>query len=320
MPVPPLRNQRFGVALLAIIVSTTSAATAAASATATPRVSTLDSLVAVESRVRWEPGPPESALAQARRDSRPAFLDFYADWCVPCKWMDRAVYNDPLLGETAEGVTMIRVDIDRPEGKALARRYGIFQYPTLVWVNPEGTERLRWVGPLNLRDTRMNLGQAALPSSRRADVEAMRKKSPDDLAVQTGALLYYGYRGEVERVRSLAGDLGKRWAKRPASDRAAVLLSLGKAEEIAGRTERGLTAYRAAADLDPEGIWAWRAWLGVSTCQEARRDQVAALAAAWRASDFGPKLPFLAARAARLGMNAPPMPTPPGVDDGSGGQ
>ncbi|MGH7726351.1 MAG: thioredoxin family protein [Candidatus Eiseniibacteriota bacterium] len=315
------RTPRFGTALFAIGVAiVTGRAAEAAPAPATARVSTLDSLVAIESRVRWQPGPPESSLAQAAREARPAFLDFYADWCAPCKWMDRAVYNDPLLGEASEGVAMIRVDVERHEGKALAARYGIRQYPTLVWIAPDGAEKLRWVGPLSLRDTRMNLGQSALPSSRRAEVEETRKQRPDDLAVQTGALLFYGYRGEVERVRTLAGELDKRWAKRPASDRAAVLLSLGKSEEVAGRSERALAAYRQAADLDPEGIWSWRAWLGVSTSQEALKDRASALAAAMRSIDQGPRLPWLSARVARLSMDTPALPTPPGVDDGSAGQ
>ena len=46
---------------------------------------TLDSLVAAESRVRWEPLSPDSAIARAARQGRPAFLDFFADWCVPCR-------------------------------------------------------------------------------------------------------------------------------------------------------------------------------------------------------------------------------------------
>jgi len=137
-----------------------------------------DSLVAVETRVHWSAASPESALARARAAGQPAFLDFYATWCVPCRWMDRVVYSDPLLSEVAEGVAMIRIDVDRPEGKALAARMSVQQYPTLVHVSPEGKETLRWVGPLNLRDTRLNLAQAAPCAPQSPSRSARPRSSP----------------------------------------------------------------------------------------------------------------------------------------------
>src|SRR5688572_27312544 len=208
---------------------------------------TLDSLVTAESRVRWEPISPDSAIARAARQGRPAFLDFFADWCVPCRWMDRAVYNDPLLAEGAEAVAMVRIDIERPEGRALAARYDVHQYPTLVYLAPDGREILRWPGPLSLRDTRLNLGQIALPTTARKAVEAERARRPADVATQAQALLWYGWRGEVERVRAIVDTLEKRRVDAPGF--ALLQLNLAKAEEIAGRRERALTAYRRALEL-----------------------------------------------------------------------
>jgi thiol-disulfide isomerase/thioredoxin len=273
----------------------------------------VDSLVAAETRVRWEPGPPDSAIARAARAGRPAFLDFFADWCVPCRWMDRAVYNDPLLAEGAEAVAMVRIDIERPEGRALAARYDVHQYPTLVYLGPDGRETLRWPGPLSLRDTRLNLGQISLPSSARRAVEAERARRPGDVAVQAQAMLWYGWRGEVERVRAIVDTLERRGVPR---DRSALLqLNLAKAEEVAGRRERALAAYRRALELAPEDAFAWRSWLGVSTTLEAAGDRAGAEAAAREALARNPQ-PWLQARVARLELAArvPAPPTPPGVE------
>ncbi len=72
----------------------------AASAAPAPTISArLDSLARAESQVPWLSGPPDSALVRAA--ALPVFLDFYADWCAPCRWMDRAVYPDPLLAEAS---------------------------------------------------------------------------------------------------------------------------------------------------------------------------------------------------------------------------
>jgi thiol-disulfide isomerase/thioredoxin len=301
----------------AIAQSPTPAPGATPIATTASRTTQLDSLVRAETRVAWIPGPPDSALLRAKRDGKPAFLDFYADWCAPCRWMDRMVYVDPLLAEAAEGVAMVRIDVETPPGRALAARYAINQYPTLVYLNPDGSEKLRWVGPLSLRDTRLNLGQASYPNAQRPDIEAQVKKSPDDPTVQAAAILWYGLRGEVEKARTLAAAIEKRRADLSAAERAAVRLSLAHAEEMMGRGDRALLAYRSALAAEPEGPFAWRAWLGVSTAMERAGDLELAIEAAREAKSRGPVTPFLDARVERLALKAPAPPTPPGVDDGT---
>jgi thiol-disulfide isomerase/thioredoxin len=282
--------------------------------------SRVDSLVAVETRVRWQSDPAESALAQARRDKLPVFIDFYAVWCAPCKWMDRTVYNDPLLGEVAEGVVMVRVDTDKPQGRILAQRYDIHQYPTLVYLGPDGKETLRWVGPLNLRDCRLNLAQSAVPASGRAQAQAGLDAHPADAMQNAIAMMFFAYRGEVEHVRDLAAAWEKGGgAGRPAQERAVIALALAKAEEIAGRDDRALDAYGRVVSIDADGMWAWRAWLGLSACLERKGQTDEALAAARQAAERGPTLPFLSARVARLTLGAPPLPVPPGVDSGTDG-
>lgn len=303
--------------LLAAVPPVPPAARAAAAASH-PAQAVLDSLVALETRVRWQRGPVDSALARAVREGRPAFLDFYADWCVPCRWMDRAVYNDPLLAEVAEDVAMVRIDIDRPEGRALAARYGVVQYPTLIFLAPDGREMLRWPGPLGLRDARLNLGQVARPSSARALVEAERMRRPHDIATQSRVLLWYGMRGEVERVRAIVDSLERPGAAPDTlrtAERVVLQLDLAKAEELAGRGERALAAYRRALAADPEGAFAWRAWLGISTCLEAARDLPAAAEASARSYALSLQ-PWLRARTERLALAArlPALETPPGVD------
>jgi thiol-disulfide isomerase/thioredoxin len=275
----------------------------------------VDSLVAAETRVRWASASPESALADARRKGLPAFLDFYATWCAPCRWMDRAVYSDPLLSEVAEGVAMVRVDVDRPEGKALAARFGILQYPTLVHLSPEGKETLRWVGPLSLRDVRLNLGQAAVPSSRRKDVEAAVAKRPADSGTIASAVLFYGCRGEVENARRLETNFRVPAIDLPPAAQAPVVLSLAKAEEFSGRNAPALEAYRRVIAIDPEGPFTWRAWLGISVCQEHAGQYAEALQAAQKALALGPRMPALEARVARLQLNPGPVPSPPGMED-----
>jgi thiol-disulfide isomerase/thioredoxin len=323
----PRRIRAFAVAGVLALAAVGAAAARAADAPASsppadapPSAALLarsDSLLALETRVHWEAGPPESALARARRDSLPAYLDFYATWCAPCRWMDRVVYPDPLLAEVSEGVRMIRVDIDSPAGKALAARFDVEAYPTLVFVGREGKESLRWIGPLSLRDTRLNLAQASVPAEGRSAVEHARQARPGDALKVGNAVLFFAYRGEVENARAAVAAYEKLTAgsARP-SDAAAVRLGLGKAEEFAGRDSLALDSYARVLLTDPQGMFAWRAWLGMSACLERRSERDRAAEAALKAATLGPHAPWLLARAARLALKLPRPVAPPGVDDG----
>ncbi len=60
----------------------------------------------------------------------PVLVDFYADWCGPCKT------QTPILGELAQEfdgkVKFAKVDIDVEENKVLAVKYGVMSVPTLI--------------------------------------------------------------------------------------------------------------------------------------------------------------------------------------------
>lgn len=56
-------------------------------------------------------------------------VDFWAEWCVPCKQMTRLLGE--ISGELPEGVLVGKVDADR--NRALVERYGVRAIPTLLF-------------------------------------------------------------------------------------------------------------------------------------------------------------------------------------------
>lgn len=77
-----------------------------------------------------------AGLELATQQNKPALIDFYADWCGPCRMMDAQVYTDPQVIEALDKFIAIKVDTDRDRNTAFA--YGIRSIPRTVVLNIYG--------------------------------------------------------------------------------------------------------------------------------------------------------------------------------------
>ena len=73
---------------------------------------------------------------------RPVMLDFYADWCVSCKEMERFTFTDPRIRAQLSGWLLLQADVtaNAPEDKALLARFKLFGPPGIVFFDPSGHE------------------------------------------------------------------------------------------------------------------------------------------------------------------------------------
>jgi len=90
-------------------------------------------------------------LAAARANGRPVLLDFYADWCVSCKEMDRDTFSDPAVIAELQRFVLLRADVtaNDPDDQALLQgRFKLPGPPAILFFSPAGTEvaGLRLVG------------------------------------------------------------------------------------------------------------------------------------------------------------------------------
>lgn len=90
------------------------------------------------------------SMEQILSSGKPVFMDFYADWCAPCKQLDRETFSDPRVAARADQFYFLKVDCTKPDAatKAFMELYQVSGMPTLVFLTPDGKEMasLREIG------------------------------------------------------------------------------------------------------------------------------------------------------------------------------
>ncbi|WP_409558370.1 protein-disulfide reductase DsbD [Achromobacter animicus] len=81
----------------------------------------------------------DALLAQS---TRPVMLDFYADWCVSCREMERFTFTDPGVAQRMAGMVLVQADVtaNNADDRALLKRFRLFGPPGIMFFEPGGKE------------------------------------------------------------------------------------------------------------------------------------------------------------------------------------
>ena len=108
------------------------------------------------------PEPIAGALAKARASHRLLFVEFYAEWCAPCRVLEESIFPDPKVQKALEAYVFVKVDTD--EFPAAGEHFDVAAMPTLLVLDGQGKELHRWVGMVETQDLAKRLvvlGEAA---------------------------------------------------------------------------------------------------------------------------------------------------------------
>ncbi|MBA1187258.1 protein-disulfide reductase DsbD [Stutzerimonas nitrititolerans] len=108
---------------------------------------------------RWQtistPTELEAQLAAAAAANQPLLLDWYADWCISCKVIEREVFENPQIAPRLADYRLIRFDItdSNREQRALLDRYKLFGPPAVLFFDRTGKElaQVRVVGEIDAK-------------------------------------------------------------------------------------------------------------------------------------------------------------------------
>ena len=116
-------------------------------------------------------------LALAELEGKLVFLDAYTDWCQPCKKMDKEVFSLKEVGEFYNtNFLSVRINMEEGVGPELAEKYYIYAYPSLLFLNYDGSVAHRYAG-FQDKVGMMSLGNTALNDSTNLESLAERYKN-----------------------------------------------------------------------------------------------------------------------------------------------
>jgi thioredoxin-related protein len=117
-------------------------------------------------------------LHEAKAENKYIFVDCYATWCEPCKWMDKHVYTNDSVGAYMEKKFIsVRIQTDSAEkdnedvrrwytnAHEIRQKYQITVYPSYLFFSPEGNAVDKCVGALGVNDF-LSLASSAMDSKK----------------------------------------------------------------------------------------------------------------------------------------------------------
>ena len=118
--------------------------------------------VAQAQGIKFFKGSFTEAKEKALQENKLIFVDCYTVWCGPCRRMAATTFKDQRVGDFYNpNFINLKIDMEKGEGKTLAKTYGVRSYPTLIYLNGDGEVVHRTTGG-RPAEPFIQLGQAAL--------------------------------------------------------------------------------------------------------------------------------------------------------------
>jgi thiol:disulfide interchange protein DsbD len=107
----------------------------------------------------------DAALAKA--NGKVVMLDFYADWCVSCKEMEKFTFSDARVRSYFDDMQLLQIDVtaNNDDDKAMLKRFNLFGPPGIIFFNRDGQEfpSARVIGYQNADKFLLSLKQVTQP-------------------------------------------------------------------------------------------------------------------------------------------------------------
>lgn len=90
--------------------------------------------------------PIDEAIKKANQENKKVLLYFTADWCGPCKYMDKFTFkNDTVKTYLSNHYVAVKINESTWKGEKLTKKFKVYAYPTFIILNQEGIIQKRFI-------------------------------------------------------------------------------------------------------------------------------------------------------------------------------
>ena len=146
----------------------------------------------VSAGINFMNGPLSEAITRAEKNHQPVMIDFITDWCRWCDTLDARTYSDPRVADLINhNVVPVKIDAEKGEGIAIAGKYGVHAYPTILLIQPGGEEIDRLVGYVQADPFLSSMQDYLKGVNTLSGIEASLKKNPGDASLHYALAVKY---------------------------------------------------------------------------------------------------------------------------------
>lgn len=160
--------------------------------------------LAASAQTQFRAIPFADVMKAAKAEGKLVFVDFYTDWCGPCKMMASKIFPLQEVGEYMNAKFVpTKINAEKGEGVALAREFGVKAYPTFVVLDADRKELGRFEGSRSAESLMAELDRLTVPekSPERIKARYAEGERSADLVSAYAALL----KDEAKKTRSRSG-------------------------------------------------------------------------------------------------------------------
>jgi len=143
----------------------------------------------------------DSILDQARIEQKPIFVKAYADYCMPCKLMDKTVFVDKnVINVFNDQFINFKVDMQTPLADVFNVAYGVKMLPSLLFFDENGNVVQILEGTLTV-DELLNVAQSYsyINQTVVVETETIAKASPEQMEIPSSNFSYMEEASRIDR-------------------------------------------------------------------------------------------------------------------------
>lgn len=131
--------------------------------------------LSAQKTIEMTEGSFAEVMAMAAKKNKPVMVDVYADWCGPCKMMEKRVFTQKKIAKFySENFINYKLDTDTEEGSAIANSFNIESIPTFLFFDANG-KLIKQTSNVMAPDQFLRLGMSALKKAQKRSKKKKKK-------------------------------------------------------------------------------------------------------------------------------------------------